>query len=454
MKVQAPEFSTLDQCAGYWLSRWTVPGAVVATWDDGQIESRAYGVSNLETGYPMTSDTILQIGSISKIFTTTLLMSFVDEGSIDLDEPVSSYLPEIQVSKDATQNDITIRQLLTHTSGVFGDHFDDFGWGDEALDRYVHSVATLRQVYKPGELWAYTNSGFNIAGKIIESISGKTFEQCMRERVFEPLCMERTFYFPWEVIAYRHAVGHTFVDPAGNEQQVARTWPIPRSSGPAGSISSNVADMLKFAAMHLNGGEYDGHRVLSVQAAEAMQAEQVQNAGLADAWGLGWMIDDYDGVRTVSHGGTTNGFTARLVLVPSRSFAIVVLTNSIRGSAAYSQIVNWVLKQKLGIQKPDPQPIDLSESVLLEYAGRYTQLLADIEIIRSNGHLDMIITERDALSESESGKVHPPVSMAPLGNDVFMVTTGRTTGEKVQFVRNDDNTIRFVRVHGRFADPV
>ncbi len=145
------------------MDRWTVPGVTVGIWNDGTQELYAFGTANLETGYEMAEDTILQIGSISKIFTTTLLMTLVDEGLIDLDDPVSKHLPGFRLTTQGTEDKVRIRDLVSHVSGIYGDHFDDFGWGDDALAQYVASMSDLRQVYEPGTIWSYTNSAFNLS---------------------------------------------------------------------------------------------------------------------------------------------------------------------------------------------------------------------------------------------------------------------------------------------------
>lgn len=434
------------------MKRWTVPGVTIGIWNNGDQELYAFGKANLETGYAMAEETILQIGSISKIFTTTLLMTLVDEGLIDLDDPVSKHLPDFRLTQDGTQDAVRIKDLVSHVSGVYGDHFDDFGWGDDALAQYVASMSDLRQVYEPGELWSYTNSAFNLAGYIIEQKLGTTFEQAVRDRIFEPLGMDRSFYFPHEAITYRVSVGHTLVSPDGDEHEVARRWPIPRASGPAGSISSNVENMLRFARFHMGDGTWDGKRVLSDASRQKMQDELVQHAGMADAWGLGWQINYYDGEKAVGHGGSTNGFQAHLDLVPSRDFALVILTNSGRGAALYREVITWVFENYLGLTRPEPDAVTLDDDKLAEYAASYSQPLADVTISVENGGLRLETVSKSALSDTDEERKAPPMHLEPLGNDRFRVTDGAAKGMLVDFFRRDNDSIRFVRVGGRVSD--
>jgi CubicO group peptidase (beta-lactamase class C family) len=446
--------TALDAVVEGAMAKWTVPGMTVGIFRDGETSLHGYGVSSLETEYPMRPDTILQIGSISKIFTTTLLMKLVDDGKVNLDHPVSNYLPDLKLTTDGTEETVRVRDLVTHTSGVYGDHFEDFGWGDDALAKYVDSMAELRQVYEPGTIWSYTNSGFNLAGRIIETILDKPFEEAVREHIFEPLKMDRSGYFPHDAITYPVSVGHTLVEPDGDEHEVARRWPIPRASGPAGSISSNVEDMLKFARMHLQGGTANGQQVISEESAKAMQEVQVDTAGLADAWGLGWQINFVDGTKVIGHGGSTNGFNAHLDIVPDQNFAMCVLTNSGRGAAAYGEVIKWALEHYCGLKDTDPEPVELSADELQQFAGKYSQPLADITVSVDGGTIRLDAVAKSALSDTDEDKPQPPVHAAPVGDDRFVITEGARAGGLVDFIRNQDGSIRFIRYGGRVSDRV
>lgn len=445
---------SLDEAVQRAMERWTVPGIAVGVWHEGKEDLRAYGVANLETGYEMRTDTLLQIGSISKIFTTTLLMMLVDEGKVRLDDSVASYLPGFRLCTSGIEEQVRVRDLVTHTSGVLGDHFEDFGWGDDALERYVASMSDLRQIYEPGTIWSYTNSGFNLAGRIIETILDKPFEEAVKERIFDPLGMSRTTYFPHEAIVYPVSVGHTLIDPEGDEHEVARRWPIPRASGPAGSISSTVGDMLKFARFHMGDGNWEGKRLLSEQAIKAMQEVYHDNPAMADAWGLGWQINFIDGVKLIGHGGATNGFNAHLDIAPDRDFALIILTNSGRGAAAYREIIRWSLDHYLGLTQTDPEPVSIPGEKLQEYAGEYRQPLTDITVTVDDGSLLIEAVSHSALSDEDKGdRKQPPVHAQPLGDDRFVIAEGAQSGGIVDFFRNEDGSIRFMRIGGRVSEP-
>lgn len=444
-------FTSLDACAEHWMTEWGVPGMAVGVLRNGTRELHAYGITSTETNYPVTADTLFQIGSISKIFTTTLVMRLVEAGSLELDAPVARYLPDLRLTTSGTQNEVTLRHLVTHTSGIFGDHFADFGWGDDALARYCASLEDLPQVFAPGELWSYCNSGFNLAGRSIEVVTGQTFEAVMREQVFEPLGMERTFFFAHEAITYPVAIGH-LPDPATGVHEIARRYPIPRASNPAGAIIATVDDLLTFAEFHMGLSHAD--KILGDAARERMQTVEVtfKPVSDADAWGLGWQINLYGGTQAISHGGATNGFNAHFDIVPSLGFAMVSLTNSGRGAAAYRQVVKWALAEYCGLSKPEPSLLALGSSELAQYAGRYNQPAADINVGVEGDLLTIEVTRKSLLADDPADRIDPPLFAAPIGGDAFVITEGPTAGSKVGFIRHAGGSLRFVRIGGRLAE--
>lgn len=450
-----PTFTQLDDCVEYWRQHWHVPGMTVAILKDGHIESHGYGISSIDTGLAVAPDTLFQIGSISKLYTSTLAMILVDEGKLDLDEPVTTYLPSFTLKDKDALKVISLRHLLSHTSGVFGDFFDDFGMGDDALQRYVEAMANLRQIYAPRELWSYTNSGFNLAGRMIETIMDKPFEDVMREKLIEFAGFERTFQFAHEAITYPVAVGHTHPDPEDEQRlEIARKYPLPRTSHAAGGIISTGEDLLKFAQLHLNLGEANGNRLLSESAVKAMQAPQTKAANMADEWGLGWMIFDLGGTKCIGHGGTTNGFQAVMRVVPQSNFAISILTNSDRGHAAERPILKWAFRHYLGIDLPEHQEVMLEPEVLDRFVGTYSQHYADIVVSNPDGTLRMDVNQKSALSDIVESKKLPTVAIKPVGDKVFVITEGPLSGQTLDFVEKENGEIRFIRVGGRFADRV
>ena len=215
---------------------------------------------------------------------------------------------------------MTPRHLLSHTSGIDGDVFTDTGRGDDCLERYVTLLAEVEQNHPLGATWSYCNSGYVLAGRLVEHVTGTTWDRALRERLVEPLGLGGTVTLAEEAILHRTAVGH--VGEPDEEPRPTATWGPPRSAGPAGLICGAVADVLAFAQLHLAGGVApDGTRILSAAGAEAMTGEEARLAdrySLGDSWGLGW-IRFGPGWRRGRRSRSTRSPTARATCTTARA---------------------------------------------------------------------------------------------------------------------------------------
>lgn len=451
----------LDAYIRAQMARWTVPGAVVGVLRDGERETRAYGVASLETGNPIRPDTLFPIGSIAKVYTVALIMTLVDDSALDLDATVATYLPDLRLADERARDTLTLRQLLTHQSGLYGDYYDDFGMGDDALARCVASYSTLRQLTAPGELWAYCSSGFMLAGRVAEVVTGQNFEAVMRERLFAPLGLDRSFFFAHEAIVYPTAAGHALKTPGGDEHVVTRRYLLPRNAAPAGGVISDADDLLTFAAFSMGDGAWKGRRVLSLDALEAMRTPQVRAAnfpaaGFAEWGGLGWAVRFIAGVNVVEHGGSLSGFQVKLKFVPTQRFAIAILTNSGRGGVLADRVAEWALDHVLGLRASSLQPIALSDAALARFAGRYRLAVDEVEevtITVADGGLCCMKKESDPSTGSEY--IYPPDLLRPIAAREFVVVTqDENEGAQMDFIERDDGSIRFLRMGGRLYEPV
>jgi len=429
--------------------RWTVPGISWGALRDGEERTGAFGVAKLPTGEPMRVDSLCRIASISKVFTATLATILADDGALDLDEPVSHYLPGVRVSEAGIEGRITPRHLLSHGTGMLGDYFVDQGLGEDALARAIGEFHTLRQYAEPDELWFYCNSGFHLAGRIIEVVVGKPFDVVMRERVFEPLGLERTCFFAHEAISHPHAIGHNQVAPGADEHVPAGQY-YPRNRLPAGGVYSNVPDLLRFARFHLGDGTVDGRRVISEGALRAMREPQRPAANWADQWGIGWDLREIDGVHVIAHGGSINGFKSLLTLVPERQAALVLLTNSGRGEAANHPIERWWLEQELGLRLPDRPRVALDEAALARLAGRYRGPDTVVELVPDGDGLRLAMTAPGP--NGGDPVAWPSETLAPVGEHELLVTSGPGAGERLDVVPDHDGNPRYLRMHGRLFD--
>jgi len=432
------------------LDRWDVPGMALGIFAEGESEVLAFGSASDETRAPVRPDTIFQIGSITKVFTATLVMQLVEEGLVDLDTPVVRYLPELRLGDMKALHAITPRMLLGHVGGFFGDLFTDTGMGDDALARFVAGFGTLAQITPPGTLFSYCNTGFAIAGLLIERLRGVPFEQVTRERLFEPLGMERTFLFPHEAITYPLAIGHNTLP--DQERQIARRYPLPRASNPAGGILSTAGDLLRFARAHLNDGELDGQRILSPESARLMRVPQYPAGSFADAYGVGWMLRTIDGATVAGHGGSTNGFRAQLSLVPERGVAVAMLTNGSRGNAVNHAIERLVLTRYAGLVFAEPPRVALAPERLARLAGHYERPLNRVDIAVADGALTIAQEAESPLNGQRV--VFPPVRAEAIAPDRFLIVEGESAGETIEFIDGPNGEVRFMRLHGRLTDRV
>ncbi len=421
-----------------------VPGVAVGILHEGREEYAFAGVTSVENPLPVDEDTLFQFGSTGKTYTATAIMRLVERGEVDLDAPVRTYVPELQLKDEDVAREVTVLQLLNHTAGWDGDLMEDMGYGDDALSRYVTRMATIDQVTPLGATVSYNNASLSLAGRVIEKVTGTTYEQAMGDLVLQPLGMTSTWFFPDDVMTRRFCVGHE--RHKDGRTTIARPWAIPRGNNPAGGMSAPARDQIAWARFHLGDGTAaDGSRVLSTDTLRRMQQPTVEMPGsaLGDAVGIGWLLADLGGVRVVKHGGTTNGQHSELQLVPERGFAVTSLTNSgPNGPKLNDRVVRWALEHYLGVRVEDPKPVRLPDEQLAPYTGRYETIAVVIEVTATDGRLSAAITvkpDADAALRKHGEKVpeQPPIVMALLGQDgdAYVVDEGDAKGMRGYFTR-------------------
>src|SRR4051794_11136724 len=185
------------------IEKYDVPAAAVAVLAGGEVVDDAAGILHKGTGVDATADSVFQIGSITKLWTSTLVMQLVDEGKVDLDVPIRTYLPEFKISDESAAAQITARQLLTHTSGFEGDIFTDTGPGDDCVEKYLGVLHEVPQLFPPGEQFSYNNAGFCVLGRLVEVLREKPFDTCVRDHLFTPLGLTHAANGPYEAIMFR-----------------------------------------------------------------------------------------------------------------------------------------------------------------------------------------------------------------------------------------------------------
>ena len=434
-----------------------IPAASVAILAGGEIFTTASGILNRNTGVEADEDSVFQIGSITKTWTATLIMQLVDEGLLDLDAPVRDTVPAFAIGDDAAASAITPRQLLSHVSGFEGDLFNDTGVGDDAVEKYLATIADAPQLFAPGERFSYNNAAFVVLGRIVEVLRGTSYDQALRTHLAAPLGLTHVATTAAEAIMFRAALGHIPAE-SGDEPVPAPVWSLVRSNAPAGSMLAMTArDLVTYARMHLDGGvSPDGTRVLSEQSVRAMQERQVDLPELGlmgDAWGLGWEIFDWDGGPVIGHDGGTIGQNAFLRMVPGAGVAVAVLTNGGRTVDAYHAITSKVLAALAGVTVPtlpsvpeSPVPIDL-ERVL----GTYSSSVSDSTVrVDDQGRIWLERTMKGIFAEL--GPAPEPVELVGWAGDTLLPREPQNGMHMPHAFVGDDGSGRALYLHTGRAD--
>src|SRR5512138_2422936 len=277
------------------MKRLQVPGVAIGIYHKGEELDAGFGVTSIEHPLPVTVDTLFQTGSISKTFTGTLMMALVEQGKVDLDAPVRKYIKDFKVKDKDVSKSVTVRHLLTHMGGWVGDYFNDFGNGEDALDKMVKDIAKMEQIQPMGTLWSYNNTGFNVASRIIEVVTKRPYEQAMQEMLLTPLRLDMTFFYPSDILfTHRFVVGHYLEK---GKLKVARPWAIGRAGNGVGGVVSTVRDLLKYARFHMSNGKKN---VITSQSLKAMRVPQA-DAGPRGLMGITWFIRKIGDLTVYAH---------------------------------------------------------------------------------------------------------------------------------------------------------
>ncbi len=431
------------------MQRFHVPGVALGVQLGDDEFTAGFGVTSVEHPLPVTADTLFQIGSTTKTFTATLAMRLVEgKGGVtlllQLDAPVRKYLPDFRLRDETVAARVTLRHLLTHHGGWLGDYFDDTGDGDDALARYVAKMVGLPQLTPLGAVYHYNNAGFAVTGRIIEIVTGKTYERALREMVLEPLGLSNTLIFPNDVMTRRFGVGHE----TGNDDtpKVARPWAVARSANPVGGISATVKDQLRYARFCMS----DGAPILSRETMRLMQSPQ-KPAALDEQVGLAWFMYDAEGIRIIRHGGATHGQLSAFLFAPEKKFALTVLTNANRGSELHREITQAALEKFLGVREPERTFLPMTAAQLEPFVGKYTSSLADTDLYIQNAELVLQSRPKGGFPAKDSppGPTPPPSRLGFTRADRVVALDGWSKDVQGEFLRDASGKIVWFRFGGR-----
>ena len=438
-----------------------IPGVAAAVWHEERELYASYGVTSTENPLPVDQHTLFILGSVSKTYTATAMMYLVSAGKVDLHTPVTTYLPELELSDQEAKEKINILHLLNHTSGLDWGLIEETGEGADALAQYVAKMAGLKQLASPGARVSYSQAGYNLAGRIIEKVAGLPFEQAVASLLFEPLELNHSFYQRDDIMTRRFSVGHNRTKE--DRLEIARLWRRSRGDNPGGGIASSAADQLRWARFHLaDGCGQNGVRLLPQELLGQMQqpTAELRASNLGQAVGIGWFLREIDGVQTICHNGSANGQFADLVLVPEKNFAVVALSNAGPDGIAFNQaVIRRALLHYLQLSDHDPKPIAFSAEQAGDLAGLYENevMMLSIKVVGSGLLLEVLIKPEIRLAaDKELPPDHAPFEfgLLPGDKDEYIITSGAFEGQRGFFTRDARGSVSGVDLAGRLFSRV
>lgn len=410
-----------------------VPGVVCAIWDAGRVSTAATGIANLNTGVPMTVDTAYLTGSITKVVLSTIIMTVVEEGLLDLDSPLVSYAPDVQFGADVdVAQSLTLRNVMNHSSGVdTADLFAPARPYPDGIYDYLAPMAQAAKLTDPGIVSSYNNIGWIGAEMVLRNVTGQTFHELVRHRIIEPLGMTRTVTSVSEAILNRVAVGSFLM--AGGEHRPTSQFMYPDSwAAPGTTPITTVRDTLAFLLMHLRGGvSADGVPLLTLASVEAMQTPTSPDpTGPGSGFGLGWRYVEGGGRRIFSHGGGSPGGTAHALISPADDFAMVAFVNSDVGmTTVHRDLIDLALPH-------GPSPLAAPAGTarddvdLRPFVGRYRRAGEVLDIAVDDARLSVRIApvEDEMVGAMATKSDVPEFGVVPTGESSLLPADERFPG--------------------------
>ncbi|GLY65055.1 serine hydrolase domain-containing protein [Amycolatopsis taiwanensis] len=357
------------------LAEYGIPSAAIGVLRNGEFTEFAVGVMNVETQEPATTDTVYQCGSMTKTWTALAFMQLVDEGKVDLDGPVRTYLPGFTVADPEASAKVTPRHLLYHTNGI-EEAYGNPGEDDDVYERMIENIADAPQVFPLGHTHGYSAAlGYAILARILEVHDGARWDDVMRDRLFDPMGLTSTNSWREQVDETRAATGH-LIRSLDEGPIITPVDYLPRAFGPGGGITSTTREVLAMAHVFLTGGTApNGKRVVSAESIREMMRSRVPVPDpymFGPEWALGLIVCAWPGETVYASDGSTIGQNARLRILPDSNTAIAMLTNGGPRESFYHKVFNEILAGLGMVTIPDlPAPDTTLNLDLSRYEGVY-----------------------------------------------------------------------------------
>ncbi len=381
-----------------------IAGATFSFVKDGEILlAKGYGYADVEKKVPVKADeTMFRPGSISKLFTWTAVMQLYEQGKIDLDADINTYLEKFKIP-DTFPEPITLKHLMTHTPG-FEEMIDDMAvrksedlW---TLEKYVSTNIPAR-ILPPGKLTAYSNYGTALAGYIVQRVSGLPFEEYVEKNIFEPLGMN-TSTFRQPIPAHlegKMSQGYTFKRGVFNKE----IFELINGAAPAGALSSCATDMANFMIAHLQFGHFGENRILEEQTANLMQSLLFTNHPEVNGNAYGFWELKTNNLRAIEHGGDTIWFHSLLLLIPQKNAGFFFSYNSVGGGGSpRSNLAHAILDRYFPVEIPEVHPISGNEKRVRSAAGNYRPT----RVVKTNWAKLMALMMNVSIKVTEEGRLY------------------------------------------------
>jgi len=413
-----------------------VPGMAIAVVKDDEIVlTHGFGVADIETETPVTPETIFAIGSTTKAFTATLVGMLVDEGKMSWDDPITAYLPYFAMDIDSAEEsvEITLRDLLSHRTGFVRMGLL-FASGEIPREEILRDAIAAEPYAGFREKFYYSNVMYMAAGIAAGKVVNKDWDMLLAECIFEPLGMDSSSTSISEAQADpRLSLGYLWDD----NLQAYKPRPMRNidNIGPAGSINSNVVDMAQWLRLLLGHGEYQGQRLISEEQLRESWTSHIEISG-GISYGLGWMIQEWEGQTVIQHGGNVAGFSAQVALIPDANVGFVLLTNA-SVSHLPPQSINLVWEALLGEQE-EAEPEDETEGYGA-YVGTY---ITEFGPLKDRAYT--VLVQNDRLALDAAGEAVYELKEPDAAGRWYFVATNEAA---VSFERDTDGNVVVLVIH-------
>jgi CubicO group peptidase (beta-lactamase class C family) len=438
-----------------WLAEQVATGrtpglSVAVVHDQGLVWSAGYGFADLESRTPATAGTLYRLGSVTKLFTATAILLLRDGSELDLDDPVAKHLPEFTVRNPFPDSQpVTLRHLLTQTSGLPRDTSIPYWTTHEFPSReaILASLAGLELVRRPGETYKYSNLGMGLLGLVVERVSGRSYADFLRERIFAPLGMAQSTAAP--TAEQRGRLATRYYRKATDGTRKVFEYYDMEGLAAAGNVISNVLDLAEFAKLQFRDGQAGGAQILAGATLREMQRPQFVYPGFSGGRGLGFGVSRDDGVTFVTHGGWICGHRSHFLLVPAAKVAVIVIANADDADPYFfSRKVYDVVAPAIDAATAEPATPAVADPAWQRYVGTYTDPWGwEYEVLVLDGRLTFY--ERNYPPEDD-----PRDGLNRLAPTDEAHTFRMGDGETVVFELGPDGEVVRIRRRFEFLTPV